>query len=223
MTRISVSLDTASGLEPIELAIRDLVIAGWTGRDRAAVEAHIQELAAVGVAPPSRTPIFYRVSASLLTTAGEIQVLGRDSSGEAEFVLVRHGGRLLLGLGSDHTDRKAEAAGVALSKQLCPKIMAPEVWDFVDVERHWDRLVLRSFVVEGSRLALYQEGAVSQIVHPCTLLDCYGAAADAMFCGTLAAIGGVRWSGEFSMELEDPVLRRTLRHRYTVEPLPVET
>lgn len=223
MTRISVSLHTASGTTPIDLAVRDLVIAGWTGRDRAAVEAHIRELAALGVAPPSRTPIFYRVSASLLTTVGHIQVLGSDSTGEAEFVLIRHEGRVLLGLGSDHTDRKAEAAGVALSKQLCPKILAPEVWNFADVEHHWDRLILRSSIAEASRPVLYQEGAVNKILHPCTLLASYGAAADAMFCGTLSAIGGVRWSAEFSMELEDPVLRRKLRHRYTIQPLPVET
>jgi len=223
MTRIAVSLHTAPGLEPIELTIRDLVIAGWTGRDRAAVEAHIHELAALGVAPPSRTLIFYRVSASLLTTAAEIQVLGSDSSGEVEFVLIRHRGRLLLGLGSDHTDRKAEAAGVALSKQLCPKVIAPEVWDFADIEPHWESLTVRSVVVEASRPVLYQEGSVSQILHPCALLESYGETADAMFCGTLAAIGGVRWSGEFSMELEDPVLRRKLQHRYTVEALPVET
>lgn len=223
MTRISVSLHAASGTAPLDVTVRDLVIAGWTGRDRAAVDSHIQELAALGVAPPSRTPIFYRVSASLLTTAAEIQVLGSDSSGEAEFVLIRHEERLLLGLGSDHTDRKAEAAGVALSKQLCPKILAPEVWDFADVEPHWDQLILRSFIGELDRPVLYQEGAVTQILHPCALLASYGAAADAMFCGTLAAIGGVRWSGEFSMELEDPVLRRKLRHRYTVQPLPVET
>lgn len=223
MRRISVSLRTASGFTPIELAVRDLVIAGWTGRDRGAVEAHIQELASLGVAPPSRTPIFYRVSASLLTTGAEIQVLGSDSSGEVEFVLIPYGGRLLLGLGSDHTDRKAEASGVAFSKQLCPKILAPEVWDFAEVEPHWDRLILRAFVSEASRPVLYQEGAVNRILHPCTLVASYGAAADAMFCGTLNAIGGVRWSGEFSMELEDPVLRRKLRHRYTVQPLPVET
>ncbi len=223
MTRISVSLHTTAGLAPIEFAIRNLVIAGWTGRDRAAVAAHIQELAALGVAPPSRTPIFYRVSSSLLTTAGEIQVLGSDSSGEVEFVLIRHEGRLLVGLGSDHTDRKAEATGVALSKQLCPKILAPEVWNFAEVEPHWDRLILRSFVGEASRPVLYQQGAVNKILHPCTLLASYGAAADAIFCGTLSVIGGVRWSGEFAMELEDPVLRRKLRHRYAVQPLPVES
>jgi hypothetical protein len=44
----------------------------------------------------------------------------------------------------------------------------------------------------------------------------------AMFCGTLAAIGGIRPGSAFSMELEDPVLGRKLRHEYSIGVLPVE-
>ncbi len=36
-----------------------LVIAGWAGRDETAVRRHIEELAELGVPPPSRTPLFY--------------------------------------------------------------------------------------------------------------------------------------------------------------------
>jgi hypothetical protein len=42
-----------------------------------------------------------------------------------------------------------------------------------------------------------------------------------MFGGTLAAIGGVRPADRFEMELSDPVLGRTIRHGYNIEPLPV--
>jgi hypothetical protein len=42
-----------------------------------------------------------------------------------------------------------------------------------------------------------------------------------MFCGTLAAKGGIRPGSVFRMELEDPVLKRTLRHEYRVKVLPV--
>ena len=41
-----------------------LVVAGWTGRDAAAVEHHIEELAALGVARPSTVPVFYRCAAA---------------------------------------------------------------------------------------------------------------------------------------------------------------
>src|SRR5512135_3744348 len=82
-------------------AIDHLARAAWAGRDSAAVEAHIRELEALGVPRPSRTPLFYRVASSLLTTSDSIQVLGDDTSGEVEFVIVRSGDGLWVGLGSD--------------------------------------------------------------------------------------------------------------------------
>ena len=42
-----------------------------------------------------------------------------------------------------------------------------------------------------------------------------------MFCGTLAAIGGIRPASRFEVELEDPVLGRTLRRAYDIDALPV--
>ena len=42
-----------------------------------------------------------------------------------------------------------------------------------------------------------------------------------MFCGTLPAIGGIRSSPRFDMEIEDPVLGRKLEHSYVIRPLPV--
>jgi hypothetical protein len=44
----------------------------------------------------------------------------------------------------------------------------------------------------------------------------------AMFCGTLAANGGLRPAATFTMELDDPVLGRKLRHEYRIKVLPVE-
>jgi hypothetical protein len=62
-------------------------------------------LRALGVATPERTPAFYRVDPGLLTTATRIGVEGTFTSGEVEPVLIVHQGRLLLSVGSDHTDR----------------------------------------------------------------------------------------------------------------------
>jgi hypothetical protein len=47
-----------------EVAIDDAIMAGWTGRDPAAVEKHIREFEALGVKRPASTPIFYRVAAA---------------------------------------------------------------------------------------------------------------------------------------------------------------
>ena len=43
-----------------------------------------------------------------------------------------------------------------------------------------------------------------------------------MSCGTLAAIGGIKPARKFEIELDDPVLKRTLRHAYSIVELPIE-
>lgn len=208
-------------------AIRRLIIAGWTGRDAAAVEKHIRELEAIGVPRPKRTPIFYRGAASLLTTAATIEVLGDTSSGEVECVIYALGDGLRVGLGSDHTDRKAETFGVSLSKQMCAKPVSPAIWRYADVAPHWDRLVLRSFVHVNGERRLYQEGAVAGMRLPDELIRLYSDSGalppgSAMFCGTLAVHGPIAAADMFEMELEDPVLGRAIRHRYKTEVLPIE-
>ena len=50
------SLTFQTGTSSVEVAVRTLIIAGWTGRDRAAVEKHIVELEAVGVPRPASVP-----------------------------------------------------------------------------------------------------------------------------------------------------------------------
>jgi hypothetical protein len=206
--------------------IDDLVVAGWTGRDPAAVEKHIRELERLGVKRPATTPIFYRVSAARLTTEVEIEVVGERSGGEVEFVLLQHGGRLWVGAGSDHTDREVETYGVTVSKQMCDKPVAPVFWAYDEVAPHWDSLMLRAHVVEGGAPVLYQEGAVTAMMDPKSLLARHtpdGRLADntLMFCGTLAAKGGVRPTGHFGFELEDPVRKRKIAHAYAVRCLPV--
>jgi len=197
----------------------ELVIAGWTGRDEAALKKHIKELEEIGVKPPKTTPIFYRVAASLFCSSAEIQVSGPDTSGEVEFVLMQRPEGLFVTVGSDHTDRKAETIGVTLSKQLCAKPTCPQAWPYDEVKPHWEKLVLRSWA-DGE---LYQEGSVSAMRSPEDLLSRYKLPAGwAMYCGTLAAHGGIRPSKRFRMELEDPVLKRKLAHEYTAKVLPVE-
>ena len=201
------------------MAIAQLVIAGWTGRDEAALRRHIRELEEIGVKPPRTTPIFYRVSAMLLTSSSTIQVSGPDTSGEVEFVLLQGEDGLRVAVGSDHTDRKAETIGVSLSKQLCEKPVSRETWRYDEVKPHWEKLVLRSWA-DGE---LYQEGSVAAMRSPEDLLSrCPLRAGWAMFGGTLAAKGGIRPAKLFRMELEDPVRKRKLSHEYRIEVLPVE-
>jgi Protein of unknown function (DUF2848) len=213
----------------IEIHTEHLIVAGWTGTDAEVLERHIQELELLGIARPRETPMFYQVSASLLTAEASIQVLGMDATGEAEIVLFRHTGEDWITIGSDHTDRKLEAIGVQYSKQLCGKPIGSAAWALADLRTHWDQLTLRSFAEIDGRRELYQEGKVSSMRAPWELVELYDQSIagafkndSIMFCGTLPAKHGIRWATAFCVELEDPVLNRKMTRAYSIQPLPVE-
>jgi len=204
--------------------IQGLVIAGWAGRDQAAVTAHIHELADIGVPAPSTTPLFYRVAASRLTTGPIIESLGSRSSGEVEIVLLRWGGEYWVGVGSDHTDREAEAHGVALSKQLCEKPLGRRFWRYGQIRDHWDQLVLRSYILKGDARVPYQYGNAGELLPPDKLIACLGRDLSdglVMFCGTVPALKGIIEADALAIELHDPVLGQTLTHEYRNVSLPV--
>ena len=226
MFDLAFTVDAQDTTTPLTLPIDQAVIAGWTGRDPVARDKHIAELEAIGIARPATTPIYYRVAARRLTTADSIEVSGGDSSGEVEFVLVGWQGRIFVGAGSDHTDRKVETYSVTVSKQMCDKVMAPVLWEIEDVADHWDRLILRSHAWIGGARVLYQEGALDAML-PVKDLIARGFGGKglpdgcAMFGGTFAAKGGIRPASRFEFELEDPVRKRSIRHGYDVIELPV--
>ena len=215
-----------TGRDRSAVEFETLIIAGWAGRDAAAIEHHIEELVALGVPRPSTTPVYYQVAAATLTQTERFVVLGPDTSGEVEPVVVSLDDGLWIGIGSDHTDRKAETLGIALSKQLCGKPIGTQLWRYDDVEPHWDQLTLRSFATIGGARVLYQESSTSALRTPRDLIHKYSGVATlpsgtAMYCGTPSAIGGIRPGTRFEMELTDPVLGRSLRHAYDIEALPV--
>ena len=219
-------IDSDNEARPFEAVVDALVIAGWAGRDAEAVERHIRELEALGVPRPSQVPLFYRAAVDRLVTDERIEVLGEQTSGEVEVVLIGTDGGVLLGVGSDHTDRRIESVSVAAAKQMCPKPISRTLWSFADVAAHWDRLILRAWAVEGGQRSLYQEDPVSELMHPADLVACLLGAdgpmpvGTALFCGTLPVRGAVRPAERFEIELEDPVRHRALRHGYDVVTLP---
>lgn len=223
--KLAFTVEAAGRTSQLQVDIDTFVIAGWAGRDRAAIDHHIEELAAIGVPRPSAVPLYYRVAENQLTQSPRIQAVGPHSSGEVETFVFTAGGELYVSLTSDHTDRKLESHSVALSKQLCAKPVGTTAWRFADVAGHWDELVIRSRIVEDGREVVYQEGALSALRLPVELITGYTngrplPAGCAMSCGTVGAIGGIRPSTWFAMELFDPRSGRSLRHAYTVDVLP---
>ena len=226
MFDLTFNVDDKGMLTPLTLAIDQAVIAGWTGRDPVARDKHIAELEAIGIARPASTPIYYRCSARRITQADRIEVSGGDSSGEVEFVLIGWQGRIFVGCGSDHTDRKVEAYSVTVSKQMCDKPVASVLWELEDVIAHWDKMILRSWAVIDGAQVLYQEGTLDAMLPVKDLIARGFGGKDlpdgcAMFGGTFAAKGGIRPASRFEFELEDPVLKRKISHGYDVITMPV--
>ena len=152
--------------EPLRFTVRRIVNAGYVGRDRAAVEAHIEELRREGVPPPPAVPMVFPVLSHNITTSGEIEVLGNTTSGEVEFCLLLQGGRIYVGVGSDHTDRDLERRSIVMSKQVCPNVLSQHVWDYEEIKGDWDNLLLQSWVKrEGpGEEVLYQKALLGTIL-----------------------------------------------------------
>ncbi len=148
----------------INLHAPRLIIAGYTGRDAAAVAAHIEELAAIGIPPPASVPAFFELDPALVTSDPVVTIFGSNTSGEVEPVLIRHNGRHYLGVGSDHTDRDLERADIAASKAACPKPVGHEVMalsdDFAALD--WDAIEVESDV-DGEP---YQRGSLAAMRTP---------------------------------------------------------
>jgi 2-keto-4-pentenoate hydratase/2-oxohepta-3-ene-1,7-dioic acid hydratase (catechol pathway) len=210
------TFDVANSTERVTLRDYTLVIAGFTGRNQAEVQHHIDELVAIGVPAPESVPAYYPLETSLLSSAPDVEVHGANSSGEVEPVLIRHNGRLYLTVGSDHTDRDLERDSIAVSKAACPKpvgrtvVALPEGFD-------WDS-VGAACIVDGK---LYQKGTLASLRVPTDVLAEYSAATGntdgdlIMFGGTLPLIDGQFVAGttwELSLELPDSV---RLTHTYT--------
>ena len=215
------------GVTERTVVINSLIIAGWTGRNVEAMEAHISELEKLGVSRPTKTPTFYRCAVEQLTMEREFQVIGTDSSGEIEFFILSLDDGYWVGLGSDHTDRAVEVIDVTVSKQMCAKPIAKKLWRYDDIIDHWNDLTLKSSIIVDGKEEEYQEGLVTTMKDPKDLISLYTGGkkllpGTLMFCGTLAVSGGVRSADIFQASLIDPILDRKIEFSYQAIILPSE-
>jgi 4-hydroxyphenylacetate 3-monooxygenase len=205
------------GPAPAPTAATQLVVAGYTGSDEAAVRHHIEELAAIGVPAPASVPAYYPLDRSLLTTDPVISVDGGYTSGEVEPVLVRAEGTCWLTVGSDHTDRDLERDDIGRSKAACPKPVATQAIRLGEdpTVTDWDRIRIRSWV-DGD---LYQDGTLAAL-RPLadTLARCPAGGGDlVLFGGTVPLLDGTFRAGtDWRLTLEAPGLD-PLELRYSVK------
>jgi hypothetical protein len=223
---LNLTLEKKSAKEPLMFTVKRLVCAGWVGRDPSAVQAHVEELAQHGIPGPGQTPTYMNYSPYLATTETAIDVVSPDSSGEVEYLILKRGGNLYIGVGSDHTDREFEKYSIPASKQMCAKVLAPVAWPYEEMKAHWDQIVLRSWTKRENEKVLYQEDTLGTILDAETILNGLpqdeGLPTDEMmiFCGTVATKLGLIFSDRFDFEMEDPVLGRSIRYGYDIRVLP---
>lgn len=207
--------------DALAFAPKRLIIAGYTGRDEDAVREHIAELAAIGVPPPPRVPMYYELDPALLTSESAVTTASQMCSGEVEPVFIRCAGRWYLGVGSDHTDRELERTSICEAKAVCPKPVGAVVAKLPDRP---DGVVLDEAIatmdVDGTP---YQRGT---LVGLRAFADLWSGAMEAvspgdedlaMFGGTLPLLAGTFVPGrhwQLRLALPDG---RELSHEYEIE------
>jgi hypothetical protein len=166
------------------------------------------------------------VPVDLLTSAPEIAVTGAETSGEAECVFITSERGLLVGIGSDHTDRALERIDVDRSKAVCPKVVGRDVWRYEDLIDHWDALEIRAWSTLRGVRRLYQEGTLAgfmefdRLTRELADMGHPDGPGRVLFGGTLPLHGGFEYGERSEAELHDPILDRTLRVDYRVRRAP---
>jgi hypothetical protein len=220
----TISLNVHGSIEKIEVSKAYCI--GFAGRNQDKVMEHINELEEIGVPGPEEIPILYPVRVSSLTQGDSIEVLGGETGGEVEFVLIfdKSTDDAYVTVGSDHTDRKLESVDINKSKQVCDKPFAEKAWPLKDVIDHWDQLTLKSSVLINNEWVLYQEDAVDSILHPQDILDYLSSKNISQknaifFSGTVPLKEGFMYGDKFRMTLSDPVRKDEIYWEYEIRQL----
>lgn len=185
---------------------------GYTGRNKEKTYEHIKELAELGIPEPKEVPMLYPVSINTVLQEESMEVIGNESSGETEIVLIFGDSEdeVYVTVGSDHTDRGLEAADINKSKQVCSKPFATKAWRLNDVLNHWDELELSSEVYVNGEWIPYQQDTLKAILPYEEIME-YIEGVDAprknsiFFSGTVPLLDGFKYGSEFKMTFKDPV------------------
>lgn len=210
-----------------ELIIDSCVAAGYTGRDQASVQAHIDELKKLGVATPYSVPAMYWISSARISNAEEIFVIGKETSPEVEFFIgCDEQGTAYVTVASDHTDRALETVSVSKSKQVCDKVLGDLFWRIGDIEDQWGDIKICSEVKKDGEWIEYQAGYLCDIMHYSVLRDRVreekpAGKSPGIFSGTLPIIGGEPvYTSACRIIMRDPQLEREIVKEYQITTLP---
>lgn len=195
---------------------------GYSGRDKEKTYEHIRELKEIGVPEPDSVPELYDLNPRLLNKERNIHVIGNETSGEVEIVLIAdENGNIDVTVGSDHTDRSLETISIQKSKQICDKPIANETFKLEDVIDEWDDLQLSSEVYEKGEWVKYQLGKVSTMIS----LDEIKAFLQnkevelknvIVFCGTVPLLDGFKYGEAFRCSIHSNKIEKTISLEYKI-------
>ena len=92
---------------PIAIEVKKIGCSRNAARAVEATDADLEKIRARGLQMHPAAGICFR-SRYLITSEDTIEVQGAQTSGEVEFVALRHRGQLFISVGSDHNDRSLE-------------------------------------------------------------------------------------------------------------------
>ncbi|MCF4007707.1 DUF2848 domain-containing protein [Corynebacterium uropygiale] len=195
--------------------VRRLLNAGYAGQDQAEVQAHIRELAELGVPAPSTSPTLYPVSPYLAQQTDIVYVQHSTTSGEAEWALIiDDDGRQLLTVACDHTDRALETHGVAWSKNAAPDVLGTVAFPLDELPEDLSTITLQAWVTHNgdSTPTLIQDSTAGALLSPSYWLDILHTRGEdtpgtILVSGTVTMLDGVdQFADRWKVELTVPGL-----------------
>lgn len=224
--------------ERISIPIGSVAGARYSSRDVAGMRKQIDAMLARGVAGTKTNPAIFHIGRYLLTQAAEFEVQGPLTGGEAEIVAIRDGNDILISVGSDQCDRELDPLFQDKPKQMCPHPIGTTAWVYSDVRDHWDSLRISSQVTVGEHVVPLQDCAASELVDLEYLLAMKDVQSlilpSFLYCGAVPFLDSVAQviqdysvpeetghgvGDAFLARLHDPVLNRTIEHRYRAVPV----
>ncbi|WP_209125644.1 DUF2848 family protein [Alkalihalobacillus sp. BA299] len=211
--------------EEKKIDVNSVYCIGYSGSDVEKVQEHIDELAELGIPKPPEVPMLYPVRVSSLNQSGSMEILGTQTSGEAEIVLIFGGNEdeVYISVGSDHTDRGLETVDINKSKQVCDKPLAQEAWRLSSVVDRWNEMKLVSKVLINGKWEPYQEQYVTAILPLEKILDYLknknlDLKNSVVFAGTVPLLDGFKYGDGYEVKLVDPD-NNSITCTYTVKNL----
>ncbi|MFH5879979.1 DUF2848 domain-containing protein [Arthrobacter sp. NA-172] len=223
MTELTFELPNGTS---VAVPVKNLLNAGYAGREQDEVQAHIAELAELGVPGPSVTPALYPVSPYLAGQPDVVDVQHGRTSGEAEWAMIISDEGALLTVACDHTDRALEIHGVAWSKNASPDILGRKAWKLDDVREHLDAITIRGWVTDAEgQETLIQDSTMGALLTPDYWIDVLqerglNEPGTVLLSGTVAMVQGVdQFAPQWRVELGDPVTGETIGAGYRVREM----